>query len=296
MHKPDVGTIYNDFILDKSDIKEIIPNRIADTHKYNYGKVLVVAGSTSMPGAAALCANAAIKMGAGIVVLISPKIHSAIYPEIIAKEVASNLGVLENKHIKKIQSNIEGTDVIVIGPGLKGSNAIRSIVRKLVLENKDKKWIIDGDGIWAFYASDILNHNITLTPHTGEFKIFNSETDKTPHNLDVQSLATAMNCNILLKGSTTTITDGQTNYYNRFGNPGMATGGSGDVLSGIIAANIAKQNRGVFDVDLLKTIALSSVIHSLSGNYYAEHNDMETLTATEIINNITNVIKESKNY
>jgi NAD(P)H-hydrate repair Nnr-like enzyme with NAD(P)H-hydrate dehydratase domain len=75
----------------------------------------------------------------------------------------------------------------------------------------------------------------------------------------------------------------------------MATAGCGDVLSGIIAANIAKRNKNIFEMDLLKSIALSSLIHSLAGDYYAEHNDMETLIATDIIDNLKNLIKEYKN-
>ena len=292
----------NNFILEKNDVKEIIPNRKSNTHKYSYGSVLVIAGSLEMPGAAALCSNAAIKMGAGLVTLVTPKIHPAIYPEVIVKSVLTPSGWFVTKNLEIIQQKIYKSNSIIIGPGIT-KNRTGKLVRELVLNNLDKNWIVDGDGIAAFNLDCKLSKNVILTPHLEEFLRLNKtgtmpidilQNKQTLHNF-AKKVADTMNCNILLKGSTTFITDGNISYCNEFGNPGMATAGSGDVLSGIIAANLAKQNKNITQTNFLNTVALSSLIHSLSGDYYAEQYDMETLTATDIINNLKNVIKEYKN-
>ena len=286
------------FYLEEDDVKELIPIRQRETHKYDYGNVLVIAGSSTIPGTGALCANASAKMGAGTVELISPRVHSATYPEIIIKEIITTMGVFASTHIKMLQKKLFRADAIVIGPGMSKNNTI-SLIRELVLNNLEKNWIIDGDGINAFNSEDKLTKNVILTPHLEEFARLNkiikvpiNELTK-PELYDfVKETANVMDCNILLKGPTTFITDSKTQYFDEFGNPGMATAGSGDVLSGIIAANIAKRNKNIFDMDFLKTVALSSLMHSLSADYYVKYNDMETLIATDIIDNIKNIIKE----
>jgi len=137
----DVGKIdlkANHFLLEKSDILSFITPRKNNTHKYYYGKVLVIAGSESMPGAAALCTNAAIKMGAGIVYLLSTTFHNAILPEIIRIPLKSseNTNLLDN--IDFINSHIKDTDAIVIGPGLGTDEDTLSLIKTLVVDNADK--------------------------------------------------------------------------------------------------------------------------------------------------------------
>ena len=289
----------NNIVLEKKDIKEIIPIRQTNSHKYNYGRVLIIAGSRDMPGAATLAANASLKMGAGVVELATPCLHPAIYPEVIPIKLI-DFAVFRIKDFKILNHKTYIQDAVVIGPGMT-KNTIQ-LTRELVLNNPHKSWIIDADGIAAFDVNDKLNKNVILTPHLEEFSRLhkNIDIDIDIKKLNKQKLfdlvketATKMDCNILLKGPTTFITDGNISYYNNFGNPGMATAGTGDVLAGIIAANIAKKNKGIIKTDFLKTAALSSLIHSLSADYYVKNNDMETLAATDIIDNLKNVIKKN---
>jgi len=287
----------NDFFLEKEDVREIIPIRRKHTHKYDYGFVIVIAGSSRMAGAAALCANAALKAGAGMVKLITPQAHPSIYPEIMTHEVKTSSGTFSKDCYKMSRHTTSKFDAMVIGPGI--NNTVH-FVRDNVLNNLTKYIVIDAEGLGAFSLEDKLGSNVVLTPHYKEImKLRKDDSDLDITNTDhliylAKDTAQKMECNVLLKGPTTIITDGERTYYDNFGNPGMATAGSGDVLAGIIGANIAKLKKNVFEMDLLKVIALSSLLHSLSGDYYAEHNDMETLTATEIINNIKNVIKMYK--
>jgi NAD(P)H-hydrate epimerase len=182
------------------------------------------------------------------------------------------------------------------------------LVRKLVLNNLDKQIVIDADAISAFDTNDVLSKNVVLTPHFGEFsnlinKNTNSNNDgnifdgKTDIGILIE-IANKMNCNILLKGSTTLITDGVVTYWNNFGNAGMATAGSGDVLSGVIGAILARNNNSHIrqaDFNFITEVAISSLIHSLAGDYYAENYDMETLTASEMIKCIKFVLKKKYN-
>ncbi|MCL2039536.1 MAG: NAD(P)H-hydrate dehydratase [Bacteroidetes bacterium] len=286
----------NDFFLQKEDVKEIIPVRNTFTHKYDYGHVKVIAGSKIMSGAAALCSNAALKMGAGIVKLITPKVHASVYPEVIVNEIKTNKFFFNQGSYLSKHSNI---DTIVIGPGITyhARNFVRDTVQDCIL---NKYLVLDADAITSFTLEDKLAPNVVLTPHFGEISKLRNNNENVPLFDKVvltriaKDTAQKMNCIVLLKGTTTIITDGTTTYYNSFGNPGMATAGSGDVLAGMLGANIAKLNKKLFEMDLLKVVALTSLLHSLAGDYYAEHNDMETLIATDIINSISNIIKMYK--
>ena len=250
-----------------------------------------------MPGAPVLSANASIKMGAGIVYLSSIRFHPAIVPEIIQIPIKSREGHINSQHYDEIIPFISTSDAIVIGPGMGKDLETLLFIRRVVLENLSKKWIIDADAIGAFNLNDELSNNITLTPHTGEFlRFFNNTNENTTDWFTLLTQATEhLKCNILLKGPTTIITDGTTFYLNNFGNPGMATAGTGDVLTGIIAANVAKNTKyNPQELSLLQVVAYSSLIHSLSADNYVYNSgdvniNMETLTATDIINNIKNI-------
>jgi NAD(P)H-hydrate epimerase len=128
----------NNYLLEESDTLTMLPRRPVNSHKYTFGKVVILAGSTTMPGAAVLTANAAIKMGAGLVYLASPSFHSAIIPAIIQIPLDSKTGVINPKHIPTINENIENADAIIIGPGITQHADTIELVRKIVLNNLNK--------------------------------------------------------------------------------------------------------------------------------------------------------------
>ena len=284
----------NNILLEREDIADIIPHRKKDSNKYDYGCVLIIGGSKYMPGAAALVSNAAIKMGAGSVKLVTPKLHYSIFPEIMINEAETDKGIFDTKHYSKLHKYLRKFDTIVIGPGMTKDNNTLKLIRDLVLKSPNHNWIIDADGIDAFSINDKLNDNIILTPHLNEFKRLCGNEQLNANNKfelynTLKDTALRMNCIILLKGSLTMISDGIKTYFNPFGNAGMATAGSGDVLTGIIAANISKKDN-FFYTNPLSICSLSSLIHSSAGDCYAEKNNMESLIASDIINNIEKVV------
>ena len=206
----------------------------------------------------------------------------------IHKPICDAESILSNENYFEIESVIQDADSIIIGPGMTNNDSTKQLIRNLVLNNLDKNWVIDADGIGAFSVNDKLNSNVVLTPHFGEFsKLIENEDKKYVEKnklVILKETAIKMNCNILLKGSITIITDGTNCFFNVFGNPGMATAGSGDVLSGIIGANISKHN--LSETTFIEKIAISSLIHSLAGDNYIKNKNEESLIATDIINNI----------
>ncbi|MER3328307.1 MAG: NAD(P)H-hydrate dehydratase, partial [Candidatus Kapaibacterium sp.] len=210
-----------------------------NTSKFNYGKSLVVAGSESMSGAASLTCNAAISAGAGLVYLITTEKHNCLYSEIITTKVSEYSSTILNN--KEIQILIEKSDSIVIGPGLGKSIEINEMINSLIEKYPNKKYIIDADGISALDNNKLYNQNITITPHNGEFAnlIGKKRLEIIDNLVDlVKDTAKKMKVNILLKGATSIISDGEEVILISDGGPELATAGSGDVLSGILGAQI----------------------------------------------------------
>lgn len=288
----------HNYLLEKQDVKRFIDKRNPNTNKFDYGRIVIIAGSNSMAGAAVLSANAAITTGAGIVQLFSTKIHSAILPEIIAEKLSKTEdGTIHQENYDYLLTVCRKADVIVVGPGLGRNKETLKMIKDLVIANSDKKIVVDADALSVFNTNDVLTENIILTPHLGEFcRLLNNEkvqTDKKEiekNKIEIlKQTAHKMQCTILLKGSTTVISDGDNYYWNIYGNAGMATAGSGDVLTGIIAAILAKKNIvNLMEKDNLiaQKVAVASLVHSLTGENYVKKYSMETLTASNLIDNI----------
>jgi NAD(P)H-hydrate epimerase len=282
-----VQNFSNITVLEKDDICKIIPERERRTSKFNYGRILIIAGSECMPGAGALAANAAIKSGAGLVELISTTLHPALLPEVMPTIVPANeFGGIDLSAMEVIHKAAMKSTVIAIGPGL-GDSTAKKIAKEIIKKYGENKIIIvDADGLRAISSESELSPNIILTPHLIEF----SRMTNIPLVLLMEDpekyareFAEKTNCTLLLKGSPTIITSGSETYYNIYGNPGMATAGAGDVLTGVISAiaGIIKEP--------LELTALAALIHSTAGDLAGEKSQ-SSLTATSIIENLSKVL------
>jgi ADP-dependent NAD(P)H-hydrate dehydratase len=263
--------------------------RAVDAHKGDFGKVCIIAGSTGMSGAAALAGRAALRSGSGLVRVATPKsvlpIVASIEPSFtnIALPEDSN-GRISSKAINQILKAINENDCLAFGPGLGISASIRSVLETLI-EQKGLRLIIDADGLnnlagikdWPTQ----LKASLILTPHPGEMKRLWSAMLREPLPHDRQQQATQMAQHtktiVVLKGAGTVVTDGQKVYTNKTGNPGMATAGSGDVLTGIITSLTGQ------DLSNFEAAVLGVYIHGLAGDIAAEKLGQISLIATDII-------------
>ena len=230
----------------KGKIKRIL-TRKADSHKGDYGKVLVLAGSPGMTGAAALTCLGALRSGAGLITLGIPKSLNAIM-EVKLTEVMTcplpetRMGTLSVRALKPLLSRIKQYDVLAIGPGLSQDVETQQLVRTLI-NNTSCPLVIDADGLNALVGyTEILakkKSSVIITPHLKEFsRIFkvNTKRIQSHRKKSAAHYSLQYGITVVLKGNTTIVAEGKHCYCNTTGNPGLATGGSGDVLTGIIAS------------------------------------------------------------
>lgn len=265
--------------------------RKADTHKGTYGHVLIVAGSVGMTGAPVLCAAAALRAGAGLVTLAVPR---AVY-RIVARKAAPEVMVhplgsaraetLSAGALRAARGLLERADVLVAGPGLSRSAGAAAAVRRLVVSSP-RPWVLDADGINAFCGkhrrvlAEAKSRGV-LTPHPGEMgRLLGISTAKVQRERKAVALgaARALKTVVVLKGHRTVIAspDGKVRV-NSTGNPGMATAGMGDVLSGVIAA-LAGQGLGLFEA-----AAAGAYLHGLAGDLAAKKVGQVSLTACDVL-------------
>ncbi len=263
--------------------------RAVDAHKGDFGKVCIIAGSIGMSGAAALAGRSALRAGAGLVRVATPKsvlpIVASIEPSFTTIALPEdNLGRISAKAINPILEAISENDVVAFGPGVGISGALRSVLEAL-LEQDQLRLIIDADGLNNLAGIKDwpagLKARLVLTPHPGEMKRLWSGLFREPLPSDRQQqaaqLAQQTKTVVALKGAGTVVTDGQKVYINKTGNPGMATAGSGDVLTGVITA-LAGQDLSDFDAAVLGVH-----IHGLAGDIAAENLGQVSLMTTDII-------------
>jgi NAD(P)H-hydrate epimerase len=279
-------------ILEDNDVRGFLPERQRRSSKFDYGKVMVIAGSKKYPGAGALTSNAVITSGAGLVYLCSTAFHSALLPEVIPINLESTgTGAISKKSSDDLMKELDKAEVIAIGPGLSDNVETLELVTKIIKNYIDKKYIvIDADGLRSISKQSKLSKKVILTPHCGEFSRIIGIPRK---EIELNSLELAkqwakkLNCIIVLKHIPVIITDGETVFVNVTGNPGMATGGSGDVLTGMIAGLMGQ------GLEPLMAGALGVFIHSKAGDIYAEKYSQETLTASRLIDFIPEVMAEN---
>ena len=286
---------YQIFSYRPSDL-ERIPPRPADSHKGTFGRVLVIGGSSCMSGAAYFSAKAAYRTGAGLVHIFTHEDNRIIMQTGLPEAILSTYGNHADKNA--LLTAMEKADVIVIGVGLGQSPVAEELVR-LTLSNADVPLVVDADAINIIARDpsilDLTGAPIIITPHPMEMarlcdlSVPEIESDRIRHAVSVAE-QNALTC--VLKGHETVVVDGTSDdravYVNKSGNSGMATGGSGDVLTGIIAALIAQ---GMLPSE---AAPLGVYIHGLAGDAAAESLGEYSLMASDIIDHISAVIKDCK--
>ena len=263
-------------VLDQSDVRRLLPARDPYAHKGDFGRVLLLCGSMGYTGAAALAARAALRCGSGLVTVLVPQavylIVAAKLDEAMVHPVACDGGgrvCLKAKDA--VHAHLKAADCALIGPGLGRSGDLTQLLSFLV-EKSDQALVLDADGLNAFAGHiDVLRRAVCpviLTPHDGEFARLLPDVplpreDVAARCMAAKRLAIESGCIVLLKGHRTVITDGKIFYVNQTGNPGMATGGSGDVLSGIIVSLLGQ------GVAPLEAAALGAWLHGAAGDLCA---------------------------
>ena len=297
-----------------------LPKRDINGHKGTYGTALLIAGSLGMSGAAALAGIAALKSGAGLVRLLVPSpIQSTVAsfrPEYTVMPLpADKSGRISHDGLPRILSNLSSTSAVGIGPGLGCSRGLNQIVLNL-FTSLPLPTVFDADALNGLSSQECFSTNNKynsnglsskellagariLTPHPGEFyrmsgESINSDPQKRRHAAVrfVRLLHDIYQTNhpiiLVLKGAGTVVTDGNNVYINETGNPGMGTGGAGDVLTGIITALLA-QKMEPFDATVLGV-----AIHGLAGDLAAEVKGEISLTAGDIIEFLPEAFKRHK--
>jgi len=264
---------------------ETIPKlkpRPVEAHKGDFGKVCIIAGSVGMSGAAALAGRAALRSGAGLVRVATPK--SVLR---IVASIEPSFTTISAKAIHAVLEAAGQNDAVAFGPGIGISGAIRSILERL-LDQQNLRLVIDADGLnnlaglrnWPAR----LKAKLILTPHPGEMKRLWSGLlrEELPAEKPEQAMrfAQCTNTVVVLKGAGTVVTDGEKVYINKTGNPGMATAGSGDVLTGVITALLGQ------DLSDFDAAVLGVYIHGLAGDIAAEKFGPVSLITTDIIDSL----------
>ena len=277
-------------------LPELNPRK-SNTHKGSYGRVLVLAGSPGMTGAAYLCSKAALRSGSGIVTLGIPESLNPVMEVKLTCVMTHPLpeteaSTLSNKGRKEIMKLCESHDVVALGPGLSQEPETRELILWLI-KNIDRDIVIDADGLNALADNVNVLHKLkkgaVLTPHPGEMSRLSglgSAKDVQKERLNtttrfVQSirkkLSNSKRLILVLKGDKSIVTDHEKVYVNRTGNPGMATAGAGDVLTGIIASLIGQ------GYNLFEASQLGVYIHGLAGNITAKKKGEVSMIASDII-------------
>lgn len=236
-----------EYCLEYDDIAQLIPKRLPDSHKGSHGRALLIAGSEGFFGASVMSARATLRAGAGLLKVAVPgEISPALFmvPEAMVNPMPE--GGWGSADMLKLDSLITWADCIAVGPGMGRNDGVKRVVSRVLQSGKPS--VLDADALNAVSSDatlyEYLHPNIVLTPHAGEMarlcgcSTFNITQDPVGF---ASSFSKRWKANLLLKGATSVICSSSGNIaYNLTGNPGLAKGGSGDVLTGIILAMIAQ--------------------------------------------------------
>jgi NAD(P)H-hydrate epimerase len=284
-------------LMEREDVRRLVPVRNPDSHKGTYGHALVMAGSRGKTGAAILASRAAIRSGAGLVTLAAARPLNDIFATALVEVMTEPLPSNAAEEIQPLGDEawrrlLARKDALLFGPGIGVSDAIRSMLLWL-LRNLEIPWVIDADGLNNLALEvDRLRSAKTppiLTPHPGEMArlIAKDTTIVNQKRVEVaRSFAMEHGCHVVLKGARTVIATAEGKIFiNSTGNPGMATGGMGDVLAGMLTALLGQ---GFSPEDAMK---LGVYLHGFVGDRVAAKQGQIGLIASDIIDGLPSGIR-----
>lgn len=277
--------------LNHTQVLALLPDRAPWGHKGDYGKLLLLCGSEGFTGAAALAAMGALRCGAGLVYLGVPRSIYAIEAVKLTEPVVFPLpdadGKLSCDAVADVLKRLSGMDAVLTGPGLGQSEGTLAVLRA-VLENFEGSVVVDADGINLLRRHKDLVRGRTsptiLTPHDGEFRRLGGVISE-DRAASAAALAKELGAIVLLKGHETVITDGAVCYINRTGNPGMAVGGSGDVLAGMITGLLGQQ------LPPLAAAACGAWLHGAAGDICEKEIGQYGMLPSDLLNVLPRLLK-----
>lgn len=272
-------------------VLSLLPDRNPWGHKGNFGKLLLLCGSRGYTGAAFFAAMGALRSGAGLVFLGVPEsiygIEAVKLNEPVIFPLPDAGGRLSADAVPEILTRLPQMDAVLVGPGLGQSEGTLAVVRA-VLENAQCPVVVDADGINVLSAHrDLLRGRKSptiLTPHDGEFARLGGVIGEDRMSA-AAALAEELGCVVLLKGHETCITDGTDGYLNPTGNPGMAAGGSGDLLAGIITALLGA------GLPPLEAAACGAWLHGAAGDRCAAELGQYGMLPTDMLSALPRLMK-----
>jgi ADP-dependent NAD(P)H-hydrate dehydratase / NAD(P)H-hydrate epimerase len=294
-------------LIDPAQVRNALPRRARDSHKGSFGHVYVVAGSRGKSGAALMTGLAALRSGAGLVTLWLPRsLQKSVvgkFPELMTEALPETEdGTSDRSGGEKLITLLAEMDVLVLGPGITTHPSTRKLVWELV-RRSPVPVILDADGINAFVppAEPLKNdvgQPVIITPHPGEMArlIGKKISDIQRNRLETaREYAATRRCYVVLKGFQTVIAtpEGELSINNT-GNPGMATGGTGDILAGLMGRFVAGwkcQSARDSHAKLSDFICAAVYLHGLAGDLAAEKEGMESLIATDLLDYLPGAFK-----
>ena len=277
--------------LNHETVLSLLPDRNPWGHKGDFGKLLLLCGSRGYTGAAFFAAMGALRSGAGLVFLGVPESIYGIEAVKLNEPVIFHLpdagGRLSTDAVPEILSRLPRMDAVLVGPGLGQSEGTLAVVRA-VLEKAECPVVVDADGINVLRAHrDLLRGRKSptiLTPHDGEFARLGGIIGE-DRMAAAAALADDLGCVVLLKGHETCVTDGVDGYINPTGNSGMAVGGSGDVLAGVITALLGA------GLPPLEAAACGAWLHGAAGDRCAAELGQYGMLPTDMLSALPRLMK-----
>ena len=277
--------------LDHQTVLDFLPDRDENAHKGDFGRILLLCGSRGYTGAAALAARGALRVGAGLVYLGVPEsiyaIEAVKLDEPVVFPLPEENGMLSAAALPEIFRRLSRMDAVLIGPGLGRSEGTLAVLR-FVLREFEGPVVVDADGINLLAGHmDLVRgrkYPTILTPHDGEFRRIGGQIGEDRTESAV-SFARENGCILLLKGHRTRITDGTVCYENPTGNPGMAVGGSGDVLAGMIIGLLGQ------GLPPLTAAACGAWLHGAAGDLCAQELGQYGMLPSDMVEALPRLLK-----
>jgi hydroxyethylthiazole kinase-like uncharacterized protein yjeF len=288
-------------VITASDISSVVASRPAESNKGSYGHVLVVGGSLGKAGSVAMAGIAALRAGAGLSTVATPSSVLAtvagFHPEVMTEPLPeTGTGTISTNAQDRIQALAKGKTVLAIGPGISREPQTSALVRSLIA-NLEAPIVLDADGLNAFEGcADLLNgkgRTLVITPHPGEMARLAGSTiaDVQKDRVSVaRKFAREHELIVVLKGHRTLVVqpDGEA-WVNTTGNPGMATGGTGDILTGMVAGMIAQHPKDAF-----RAVLAAVHLHGLAGDVARDKLGEHSLVATDLLQGLPQAFRRTR--